>query len=218
VRPSAVDPGLGLGLAIVKRLVELLDHDIQLTSSPDRGTCVRLGLARARPGDAMAPEPAVRSDGNLRGLRVLVVDDEATARDAISGLLARWECAVIAADGAAQALTLARAGRPDVVLCDLALQEETDGVALWEAICVLWPVPPHCAFVTGESAPEVLARARATGHPVLTKPTAPAKLRALLEQFCSAATDAHRPGATPASRARPPPPQAAGPGRPPLLR
>jgi len=40
-----------------------------------------------------------------------------------------------------------------------------------------------CAFVTGESAPEVIAQVRARGYPIAFKPTKPAKLRALVEHL-----------------------------------
>jgi signal transduction histidine kinase len=185
-RPGARDAGLGLGLAIVHRLATLLGHELLLRSAPGRGTAIRLRLPRAQPVVAAPAQVAEGPAGTLRGLRVLVVDDEAAARDALSGLLTRWECVVVAADGAAQALAHARQVRPDVVLCDLALPGDQDGVDLWQSIQPLWPVPPRCVFVTGESGQEVLARARATGRPVLTKPTAPAKLRAVLEQFSGA--------------------------------
>jgi hypothetical protein len=39
------------------------------------------------------------------------------------------------------------------------------------------------AFVTGESAPERVAEARATGHPIAFKPTTPVRLRAILEHL-----------------------------------
>jgi signal transduction histidine kinase len=187
-RPGARDAGLGLGLAIVRRLATLLGHDVQVISRPGRGTSIRLRLPRVQPevAECLPPSVAQLPKDGLRGLRVLVVDDEAATRDAIGGLLSRWDCVVAAAEDAIGALAQARQHRPDVVLCDLALPGGPDGVGLWQSIRMLWPVPPRCVFVTGECGPELLASARATGCPVLTKPTAPAKLRAVLEQLSSA--------------------------------
>lgn len=49
-----------------------------------------------------------------------------------------------------------------------------------------------CAFVTGESSPDRITEARATGHAIAFKPIAPAKLRAILEHLLSAADVAPR--------------------------
>ncbi len=202
-RPGAADAGLGLGLAIVHRLARLLGHDLQLASRPGRGTTVRLRLPRVpaavataaahadAPGHALAGAAAA----GLRGLRVLVADDDAAARDALCGLLARWACEVRAAGGAAEALAAARDWRPDVLVCDLDLQGGPDGVALWQAMRGLWPEPPRCAFVTGASDPGLLARARATGQPLLVKPAGPSKVRAVLEQFARTRSARRAPGA-----------------------
>ena len=175
-------PGLGLGLAIVKRLALLVDHRIDIESEPGKGTLVRILMPRARPQKQVAAPAAVLSD-SLRGTRVLVVDDEAAARDAMSGLLARWGCEVVTAASGNEALERAREWRADVVLCDLTLAGTESGVEVVERLRGAWGAGVACAFVTGESAPDSLAAARATGHPVALKPTAPAKLRALLEHL-----------------------------------
>ena len=69
------------------------------------------------------------------------------------------------------------------MLCDLDLAHGESGVEVVEAIRRLHPEDIRCAFVTGESSPELIARARATGLPILFKPTTPGKLRALLEHL-----------------------------------
>ena len=172
--------GLGLGLAIVKRLSVLLDHRIALESIPGKGTVVRVRVSRAAPqtpdhAQRVAPTP------DLRGTRVLVVDDEASARDAIQGLLAQWGCDVIAVEGGDEAVAQARIRRPDLVLCDLSLADGDSGVAVVDRLRREHGAGLACAFITGESAPERISEARAFGHPIAFKPTKPAKLRALIE-------------------------------------
>jgi signal transduction histidine kinase/CheY-like chemotaxis protein len=173
--------GLGLGLAIVKRIAALLDHRIDIASAPGKGTVVRIRMPRATPVeirrlvDASIVEP-------LRGVRILVVDDEMSTRDAMAGLLARWGCDVATAESGDQAVANARTRRPDVVLCDLRLRNEETGIDVIERIRRECGVLA-CAFVTGESSAEHLANARATGHPIAFKPTTPGKLRALLEHL-----------------------------------
>ena len=99
---------------------------------------------------------------NLRGTRVLVVDDEASARDAIQGLLAQWGCEVIAVEGGDDAVAQARIRRPDLVLCDLSLADGDSGVHVVDRLRREHGAGLACAFITGESAPERISEARAT--------------------------------------------------------
>jgi CheY-like chemotaxis protein len=114
---------------------------------------------------------------------VLVVDDEASARDAIQGLLTQWGCEVIAVEGGDEAVAQARIRRPDLVLCDLSLADGDSGVAVVDRLRREHGAGLACAFITGESAPERISEARAVGHPIAFKPTKPAKLRALIEHL-----------------------------------
>jgi len=174
--------GLGLGLAIVRRLCVLLDHRITLKSIQGKGTVVRIRVPRAAPQFREDATPMALAP-NLHGTRVLVIDDEALARDAIQGLLAKWGCDVVTAEGADQAVALARIRRPDLVLCDLNLADGDSGVRVVDCLRREHGAGLACAFITGESAPERMSEARATGHPIALKPTQPAKLRALIEHL-----------------------------------
>lgn len=179
---SGMNSGLGLGLAIVKRLALLLDHRIVIESEPGKGTVVRVVMRRAQPQErAIAPETTILD--SLRGVRVLVVDDEAPARDGMQGLLTQWGCEVTTAESGDEAVERARDRRPDVVLCDLSLADAEDGMKVVERLRRECESGMAYAFVTGESAPERIAKARATGYPIAFKPTTPAKLRAILEHL-----------------------------------
>lgn len=176
--------GLGLGLAIVKRLAALLDHRVGIESTLGKGTTVRILVPRAKPLEAARPqEPPIAEP--LRGVHVLIVDDEAPARDAMRGLLARWGCDVGAAGSGDEAVEHARKRPPRVVLCDLRLRDGETGIEVVDRLKRTCDCDVSYAFVTGESSPESLAQARATGHPIAFKPTTPGKLRALLEHLVS---------------------------------
>jgi len=77
--------GTGLGLAISKRLVELMGDNLQVESTPMRGTRFHFGLPLQRPASGSARELA--QGHALQGLRALVVDDNASARDAMLEML-----------------------------------------------------------------------------------------------------------------------------------
>ena len=73
--------GIGLGLAIVKRTCELLGHAIRVESEPGRGSTFELELARCAPAPREPERGCIASVGrsteSLRGLVVVVVDDDA---------------------------------------------------------------------------------------------------------------------------------------------
>ena len=177
---QGMEKGLGLGLAIVKRLSDLLGHRVAIASTPRQGTIVRITVPRAEPEEEI-DVPFASLSNSLAGVRVLVVDDEASARDAMEGMLLRWGCEVVTARDGSDAVEHARKRRPDVVLCDLSLNDGETGVHVVECLRRACGPTLVCAFITGESAPERIAEVRATGYPIAFKPTTAAKLRALLE-------------------------------------
>ena len=146
--------GIGLGLAIVKRTCELLGHAIRVQSEPGRGSTFELELARCAPAPRSPSEDdrAIgRSTESLRGLVVVVVDDDAEVQEATRTLLEGWACRPVVCASSAEALSeLERQGlKPEAVLADYRLAGAENGL---EAIGRLYQrygdVP--AAIVTGE--------------------------------------------------------------------
>ncbi len=137
--------GLGLGLAIVKHIVELHGGAIYAYSRGEgQGSdfMVTLPLAiQQAAGESSTlwssrPEGEETRSGTLRGVRVLVVDDEHDTREVLSVMLARYGTEVRAAGSAAEALEVFKQWKPDVLVSDIGMPEE-DGYALIEKIRAL---------------------------------------------------------------------------------
>jgi PAS domain S-box-containing protein len=131
--------GLGLGLSIVKHLAELHGGTVAAESAGSgQGATfsVRLPLAPLR--DTPLPStrlstPARRDEllcpPELAGLHVLVVDDEADARELVQSVLETCKARVTLAGSAAEALRKLQDERPQVLVSDIGMPEE-DGYSL----------------------------------------------------------------------------------------
>ena len=139
--------GLGLGLAIVRQLVELHGGSVRAESDGEgRGSRFTVLLpvpahladtATRRTGPVLrAPEPAPLPPPDLSGVRVMIVDDDADARELVAATLGHYGADVTEGTSVADAMALLPEARPHVLLSDIAMQSE-DGYALIQRIRTL---------------------------------------------------------------------------------
>ena len=177
---DAPGQGLGLGLAIAQRIAGLLGSRIHLHSAPGRGSSFAIDVPRATVANPQQAAPR-----GLAGLRVLIVDNEPQALDALSGVLRGWGCDLTAVgDGDAAAAVLA--SNPSALwIFDYHLDAGDDGVSLHARLAERFGNVP-CLILSADQTGAVRVAAQEAGLPLLMKPLRPLALKSVLDRMLAA--------------------------------
>ena len=168
--------GLGLGLAIAQGLARTLKQELKLSSRPGRGSVFRLSLPIAPLGSLARRPAAAPVAAQAFDVRVLVIDDDESVRTGMRQLLTAWGCECDVADSVEEALALARRHPPGVVISDYRLRGQQTGAKAIAALRAEHGSALPALLITGDTAPQRLREARASGVPLLHKPVLPAQL------------------------------------------
>jgi CheY-like chemotaxis protein len=187
--PNRHSSGLGLGLAIVRHLVELHGGTVHVESKgPGQGANFTVRLPTLIALSASGEErfhPAVEeitpaeAGPSLMNLKVLVVDDEAGAREVTSSILANAQAEVKTAESARDALQVMDQWQPDVLVADIGMPD-VDGYELMRRVRARTPqsggtVP--AAALTAYARTQDRLRVLSAGYQMhVPKPIQPAEL------------------------------------------
>jgi two-component system sensor histidine kinase/response regulator len=171
--------GTGLGLAITKRLVNLHKGDISVKSQPGDGTTFTFTIALKLPEtitdlpETTADASIVKHEQHLRGMKVLVVDDNKMNLLIASRFLKKWHADVDEALDGQLAVNMVKAKAYDLIIMDLQMPV-MDG---FEATAIIKTMQPYIPIIalTADAMPETYTKALAAGmSDYLTKPFVPA--------------------------------------------
>lgn len=173
--------GLGLGLSIVRRLADMLGLSV-----PGQGAHFFIeGLVEVQPQHiAMRRTPRSLIE-RLKGIRVLVVDDNRAVLDSTVHLLTRWGCLVRAT---AHTQRPFNAADIDFVLCDQDLAGELAGLDVVRALRGVAGNHVGAAIVTGGRLDHLGDICKAENIALLSKPVRPSQLRSALISGITAQT------------------------------
>ncbi len=191
-RPSAERKGgLGIGLTLARNLVER--HGGQISAHSEgvgKGTEVAIRLpARQAPPEGILPA-APPAAARVVPRRVLVVEDNHDAAELMALLLEFQGHQVRRAHDGIEALRLAEAFRPEIVLLDIGLPQ-LDGYEVAERVRAMPGPQPMLVALTGWGRESDLRRSDAAGFDAhLVKPIDPDTLTALLADLPRRAPEA----------------------------
>jgi signal transduction histidine kinase/CheY-like chemotaxis protein len=178
--------GTGLGLAISRRLVELMGGHIGLTSDLGKGSCFHFTLPAAVVENAPVSVTTPREE--LKGARVLIVEDNPTNRTILHNQVLGWGMCNGTAEHGAQGLELLRSAAAQGMPYELAIVDMKmpgmNGIELARAVKADPKIAGvHLIMLSSTSSPEEIASAREAGiETYLNKPVRGAELRRALSE------------------------------------
>ena len=178
--------GFGLGLAIVRRLGEILEHRVDVRSTPGKGSGFSIEVPRGR-AQVGVSDSVLTSDFGCELFRgtVLVIEDETSLRSAINRTLTSRGIGVIGVATVSDAATLIKQKDlcPDLVLCDYNLPGPMNGVESIKSLraALAWNLP--AIVMTGDIRSTTMDAVASHGMSVLVKPFLPDELIQLINRL-----------------------------------
>lgn len=163
--------GIGLGLSIVREASALLAGQLTLRSKPGHGSRFTLSLDRSL--SCQIPQVAKKNIAlpheQLRGKKLLLIEDDAMAASALINWAQNWGLSV---EHYLDPRKVPQSADPDLIVSDIRLPGERDGIQWLVEWLARWP-RTRGLLLSGEISTETDQRAEAEGLLLLSKPADP---------------------------------------------
>ena len=117
------------------------------------------------------------------GARILLIEDDAVVRTGTQQQLESWGYHCVAVEDLEAAHGVVRRLPPDLIISDYRLRRHRTGAEVISALRQQLGRPIPAILITGDTAPERILEARASGIPLLHKPVAPAELKCKITEM-----------------------------------
>ncbi|MGF6478048.1 ATP-binding response regulator [Paraburkholderia sp. JPY419] len=179
------EKGFGLGLSIVQGLANLLGHELDVDSTPGRGSrfSVTVPFAGRIPPGLFEVHTVENGDVDLTDMVVAIIEDNSDLRTEISMRLIEHGCYVVAGESSSDVIEQLRiealASGPHFILSDYRLKNE-DGIAAIAAVRAATDASIPAVLWSGDTSSAVLKKVAASGMKLLSKPVSEQTLLTLL--------------------------------------
>lgn len=179
--PGKLHAGLGIGLSLTKNLVALHGGSIEaLSAGLGKGSEILVRIPLAQAGSRKPAETGEAASVPVRALRILVVDDNRAAADALAKLLSLRGHETRTAYSGESAIAQAPEYRPDVILLDIGLPD-MEGYDVARALNSHESVTATLVALTGYGQESDIRKAQKAGFTHhLTKPAGLSEIEAIL--------------------------------------
>lgn len=121
----------------------------------------------------------------LLGRRIAVIEDDSRILETLCMQLHDWGCEVIGGETAGQIIEQSPDQSPHVILADFHLNQGRNGMGEIIALCLHFNRNIPAGLITEDSSADIHDEIQSSGYPLLTKPIAGYRLRALLQTLAS---------------------------------
>lgn len=170
-------PGLGLGLAIVKRLAAIINVDIQIKSTPGKGSVFSINGLKVSNKEMHSQKPLTTSNGtHSPHLKVVIIDDDTEILQATDKLINKWGFIC-------ETYTKYKKGEfkmPDIIICDYELHQDLNGIEVILKLREKSASELPAILITATRSNEIKQLTNKNNIYLLIKPVKPAQLRSVL--------------------------------------
>ena len=182
--------GLGLGLSIVDRISRVLNHRVEISSRPGKGTTFKVVMPLDLSKPATRKGNTVTSiDRNaipLQGFRVLCIDNEPKILEGMQLLISGWGCEVTCVGSIEEMdhLIAEKKDPPDLAIVDYHLGDGS-GIGAVLRLRAVYGAEIPALLITADRTADVRAEAERQNIALQNKPVKPAAMRAFITQVSS---------------------------------